>query len=233
MARLFIGNREQQFMADIAKEFMKDVVGQVAYLFPVSTLKTQIHPVYEEAIKKIYENPVKIEVLADQVERGSSNSNFGLDRETRVKIWFHNRDLIDKDLRIFAGDFILYGDTFYEIESINLKQNIYGQEDHIVSWESSCRVARIGQADIAQFDLMLRDAKHFKYSQVQKEFEQQRGYKKTEHEGSTGDVRQMRERLKGEMAPIALGEGPREIVQDEDENSNSFEHSSHTLYDEF
>ena len=69
MGRLFIGEKEQQYIADITKDYVKDIVGQHIIYFPVSILHTQVHEVYDEAVEKIFENPIKLDVLADQPER--------------------------------------------------------------------------------------------------------------------------------------------------------------------
>jgi hypothetical protein len=65
MARLFITQRELNFISDITKEIIKDVVGQKIYYYPVSEKKTKSHPVYNEALKKFYDNPIEIECLVD------------------------------------------------------------------------------------------------------------------------------------------------------------------------
>ena len=41
MARFFITQREINFINDIAKEVVKDVVGQKIYYFPISETKTK------------------------------------------------------------------------------------------------------------------------------------------------------------------------------------------------
>ena len=41
MARLFITPRELNFINDIAKEIIKDVVGQKIYYFPISEVKSK------------------------------------------------------------------------------------------------------------------------------------------------------------------------------------------------
>ena len=66
MSKLFITSREIAFINDITKEVIKDIIGQYIFYYPISTLKTQIHPIYEEAVDKIFENPIKFEVLAGQ-----------------------------------------------------------------------------------------------------------------------------------------------------------------------
>jgi len=62
MARLFITPREIQLINDWTKEYIKDIVGQFIVYYPISILKTRVHPVYDEAVQKIFYNPIKIEI---------------------------------------------------------------------------------------------------------------------------------------------------------------------------
>ena len=63
MSRLFITPREINFLNDVAKELVKDVVGQKIYYFPISELKSRVHDVYEESKDKIFDNPIEIDSL--------------------------------------------------------------------------------------------------------------------------------------------------------------------------
>ena len=65
MARLFITKREINFISDITKEIVKDVVGQKIYYYPVSETKTKSHEVYDEALQKVFDNPVIVDVLVN------------------------------------------------------------------------------------------------------------------------------------------------------------------------
>ena len=87
MARLFIGPREQQFINDITKEYIKDVVGQYIIYYPISILHTKVHAVYEEAIEKVFENPIKIDVLAGQPERSNKFDKFELDEGSKLEFF--------------------------------------------------------------------------------------------------------------------------------------------------
>ena len=57
MSRLFITPREINLINDLAKEIVKDVVGQFIYYYPISTTKSNVHEIYEESPKKVFENP--------------------------------------------------------------------------------------------------------------------------------------------------------------------------------
>lgn len=232
MSRLFIGPKEIHLINDLTKEFMKDLCGFYVYLFPVSIEKSVMDEVYDEAIERVFENPIKLDVLPDQPERQRTFTQFGIDRKVEFKFYVQPRDLIDKKVQLYPGDFVLFGEELYEINTASASNSIFGQAEYNSSILVSCHLARMGQIDIDTFRQAIYDSKHFRESQAQKTFEQQRGYKETEENGETGDFRQVRDRLKDDMAPIALGEGPRQIVQDEDEKSSSFEHNTDNIYDE-
>lgn len=213
MARLFIGPREQQFISDITKEFTKDILGQYIIYFPVSVLHTQIHPVYDEAIEKIFENPIKLDVLAGQPERSNRWDMFGTEGNTTLELFVQARDLIDKGLEVTGGDFFVYGDEVYEIIGVVDVDNIYGQAEYDKAKKITGNLSRVGEFDIETFKELLQQSTAFKDSNVQKKFVQQRGLSENE-EGFTNDKRQLRERLGSDMAPVALGEGPRKVDVD-------------------
>jgi hypothetical protein len=221
MARLFIGPREQQFMADITKEYVKDIVGQFIIYFPVSVLHTQIHPVYDEAVEKIFENPIKLDILAEQPERSNRWDQFGTEGDTTLEVYVQPRDLIDKGLQITGGDYFLYGEEVYEIIGVVDVENIYGQVEYERGKKITGNLSRIGGFDIDSFKDLLAASKDFSESAVQKKFVQQRGLSENE-EGNTSDVREIRKRLGEGMAEVALGEGPRKVdIDREDEEGDT------------
>ena len=57
MARLFITPREIDFINDMFKEVVKDVVGQKIYYNPIANDKSKVHDVYEESTEKVFDNP--------------------------------------------------------------------------------------------------------------------------------------------------------------------------------
>ncbi len=214
MSRLFIGTREQAFVNDVTKEFVKDVVGQFIIYYPISILLTQVHEVYDEAVEKVFENPFKLDVLAGQPDRENTYNQFGLDSETSLELFVQARDLIDKDLEVSIGDFFVYGNEVFEITDALDIENIFGQVEYEKAIKITGKLSRSGEFDIEDFRNMLEQSKAYYDSNVQKTFVQQRGLEENE-EGHTNDTRQIRERLGDGMADIALGEGPRKVADDE------------------
>jgi hypothetical protein len=210
MARLFVGQREVQFINDIGKELIKDVVGQFINYFPVSTIKSDVHAIYNEAIQKIFENPIRILALVGMPEYASKTTNFGPDLEVKLEVLIQYRDLQDKNVILTEGDFFTYDDVLYEIITVtNAGKYIFGLAEYNTAWKITARNARLSQFDIPNYPpprLISPDA-------VQTVFEQQRGLKVTSDGQATGDVREMRDRLKEQMAPIALGTGARKVEQ--------------------
>lgn len=199
---------------------MKDVVGQYIWYYPISILKSDVHPVYDEAIVKIFDNPIKIDALVDQPDRGQSIGKWTVESTTTISVYVQVRDLIDKGFSPDIGDYFVYGEDVFEINVIMQMGDAFGQAEYDVYWKIDGKLARSGRFDLPQFKKLLEDRKVFEESQVQKRFEQQRGLKENTEDGATGDVRQVRERLADDMAPIALNEGPRTVNPEDEEDTS-------------
>jgi len=58
---------------------------------------------------------------------------------------FHKRRLTeDQNLFVREGDFLKYGDTFYEIVTLNEPKQLFGQIDNRFEIEAECIKAREG-----------------------------------------------------------------------------------------
>lgn len=234
MSRLFITPREIQFINDVTKEFMKDVAGQFIYYYPISTMKTQVDPVYEEAVNKIFLTPIKLDAMVDVPSWETKFNVWGNEQVNKIELFVQVRDLLDKGYAINEGDFFLYGSYVYEVLRAMTINNIFGQVEYDVGVKVEGRLVRKGQIDLNIFKQLLADA-GIKYADntVNKVWQQQRGMDEN-IDGPTGDRRELRERLGDDMAEIALGEGPRVVnidseAQDpthEPEKASSFDNES-------
>ncbi|MFA6049823.1 MAG: hypothetical protein WC761_01380 [Candidatus Paceibacterota bacterium] len=197
---------------------MKDVIGQAIFYYPISTMKTQVHPVYDEAIEKIFLAPIKLDVLAGQPNWETKYNVWGNEQVNKLEIFVHVKDLLDKGYTVQEGDFFVYGDAVFEVLTANSINNIFGQVEYDVGIKIEGQIARKGQFDINIFKQMLIDAGiNYVDNTVQKVWQQQRGLDEN-IDGPTGDKREMRNRLNEDMAEVALGEGPRVVNVDSEAN---------------
>lgn len=209
MPRLFVTQREIDFFNDIGKEVVKDIVGQQVIYWPVSTLKTKIHPVYNEAVKKIFENPIRVDALVGQPNWETRMTSFGSEQINKIEVFIQARDLDQKGLEVSEGDYFTYGEQAYEIVSALNMNNFFGQVEHDVGFKITGLLARAGEFNPQRFYKPGPETT----PPIPAPFEQQRGFKEN-IDGPTGDIRDVRERLGDDLAPIALGSGPRKVDLD-------------------
>jgi hypothetical protein len=184
MARLFVGQREVDFFADITKEIIKDVAGQKIYYYTVREDLSDVHSVYEESMHKIFNPPLELECLVEWQPSEVRTTQFGHEQIKTITAFIHGRDIIDRDLNILQGDYLSYGEHFFEITSLIYDKLVYGQVERIVSLKLTAKQTRlehiykkaIGPTYEGRTD---KDA-------IQTKFEQQRGL-------NDYDKRQLRE----------------------------------------
>ena len=139
---LFLGEKERNFVKQVNDEIIERVIGQTITYYPMSREHTNYN-LYGEAIQKTFLSPIKVQALVEWEGSKTETKVFGIDRITTLKVNFHRRRLVeDQDLYVREGDFILYGDTFYEIITIAETKNLFGQVDHKFEIIAKCTKAR-------------------------------------------------------------------------------------------
>lgn len=204
MARLFITPREMNFINDISKEIIKDVVGQKIYYFPISEIKSKVHDVYEEASEKIFDDPIEIECLVKYNPQEITTGRFGSEENYTIEAYIQSRDLLDKQIEILEGDFFSYGTLFFEVIKAPATNTIFGQIEHKRFITITGKQSRKGQFLSKVFGPT--SEQYTDEDAVQNTFVQQRGYSKNRL-GETADVRDLQKN--GVLdKPIS---GPREV----------------------
>ena len=191
MARLFITPREVDFINDLNKEIIKDVIGQKIYYFPISAIKTRIHDVYDESPEKVFENPIEINARVEWQPEDIRTNKFGQEEYSRIDVLIPSRDMIDREILLSAGDFFSYGSQFFEVVRAQTTHNIYGQIEFSGGVKLTGRESRKGN-----FLSKIFGPTHEALSDpdaIQDTFHQQRGYAENA-EGPTGDVRDLQRR---------------------------------------
>ena len=70
--------------------------------------------------------------------------NVGVDFDANIMVHFHRRRLTeDQDLYVRQGDFVLYGDIYYEIANLS-ESRLFGQIDNRMEIAARCTAVREG-----------------------------------------------------------------------------------------
>jgi hypothetical protein len=140
---LFLGQKERDLVKQINDEIIERVIGQTIVYYPISREYTNYHPVYGEAIQKTFLSPIRVQALIKWEGSSTTTEVFGVDRRTSITVQFHKRRLTeDQDLLVREGDFVLYGDTFYEIITLAEPKLLFGQIDNKFEIIAKCIKAR-------------------------------------------------------------------------------------------
>ena len=141
---LFTGKKERDLVKQVNDELIERVIGQTVVYYPIDQNTTNFHPIYGEAIRKNFLPPVRVHALVEwEGIQTKYQENIGLDKESSIVVHFHKRRLTeDQDLFVREGDFVLYGDTFFEIVTLSEPKQLYGQIDHLLEISAKCVRAR-------------------------------------------------------------------------------------------
>lgn len=150
---LFLGRKERNLVKQVNDELLERVIGQPILYLPVSMEYSNFHPLYGEAIEKCFLPPVRIYALVDFEGIETTTENFGLDKMNTINVKFHERRLQeDQDMYVREGDYVQYGDSFYEIVTLMEDRPLFGQVDHLFQIIAKCVRTRKGLLDFEVLD---------------------------------------------------------------------------------
>ena len=146
---LFLGKKERDLVKQVNDELIEKVIGQQILYYPIDLETTNFHDLYGEAIEKTFLPPVRVYALVDyQSTETKADTPAGMDKQNTITIYFHKRRLIeDQDLYVREGDFVLYGDYYYEIVSTQWARQLFGQIDHTFEIVATAYYSREGLFD--------------------------------------------------------------------------------------
>jgi hypothetical protein len=146
---LFLGKKERDLVKQVNDELIEKVIGQQILYYPIDLATTRFHDLYGEAIEKTYLPPIRVYALIEFTDYSTTYmENIGVDKSWEINVHFHRRRLTeDQDLYVREGDFVLYGDFYYEIVKLSEPTKLFGQVDHSFEIEATCKRARKGLFD--------------------------------------------------------------------------------------
>lgn len=132
-------------MNAITRELVQDVIGQEVYYYEILAEKTQANDLYNEAIHKVWANPVKCNALVSYENSNEVVGTMPADSKYRLEVQFHQNELVNRNLSPKMGDFILYDSIMFEIYSVSEPQLAFGMIENKVMIKCVCGPARKGQ----------------------------------------------------------------------------------------
>jgi|TARA_Y100000310_G_scaffold315190_1_gene365475 hypothetical protein len=146
---LFLGKKERDLVKQVNDELIEKVIGQQILYYSIDMETTNFHELYGEAIEKTYLPPMRVYALVEFTEFSTTYmENAGIDKSWEINVHFHKRRLEeDQDLYVREGDFVLYGDNYYEIVKLSTNKQLFGQVNNIFEISAICKRARKGLFD--------------------------------------------------------------------------------------
>jgi|3_EtaG_2_1085321.scaffolds.fasta_scaffold03911_7 hypothetical protein len=148
-APMFFGQKERDLVKQVNDELAERVVGQTIAYYPISIEDSNFSDIYGEAIEKVSLPPVRVFAYVT-VENEQTNDRYGYEYEEKLTVNFHRKRLTaDQNLYVRVGDFIQYGERFYEIvRTYNDTRYYFGQVEHKFQITADCVQARAGNFQV-------------------------------------------------------------------------------------
>tara|TARA_R110002124_G_scaffold247060_1_gene412203 strand:+ start:50 stop:541 length:492 start_codon:yes stop_codon:yes gene_type:complete len=143
---LFLGKKERDLVKQVNDELVEKVIGQQILYYPIDMETTNFHDLYGEAIEKTFLPPVRVFALVKFDDEGTSYlDSVGIDGSSQITVHFHKRRLTeDQNLFVREGDFVLYGERYYEIMKLSSSRKLFGQVNNTFETSAICKRARKG-----------------------------------------------------------------------------------------
>lgn len=144
MARKFVTSRELAFIDAINFELIQWVTGQEVLYYAISREETQIDDLYNEAVQKTWAPPVRINARVLYGNENTVSTNMGQDSQYSLEVYFHTKELNDRNVIPREGDVVEFGQIFFEISSVTKPQPVFGQIQDKLMTKCNCVISREG-----------------------------------------------------------------------------------------
>ena len=142
---MFFGKKERDLVKQVNDELAERIIGQPVAYYAISIQDSNFHDLYGEAIDKVSFPPIRIYAYVE-VESEQTNERYGYEYQSSLTVHFNSKRLTDdQQLYVRVGDFVQYGDQFYEIvRTYNDTRYYFGQVEHKFQITAECVKAREG-----------------------------------------------------------------------------------------
>jgi hypothetical protein len=126
---LFIGDRERVFFDRVATEVVECVTQQKLRYYAIDSNKTVSDDLYGESTQKVFRKPLEVFALILYNSPIVSTGTFSTETTYLLKVYIQ-KFRVEQDLKMTPkmGDFIEFGQRYYEISKVVEPQLIAGQD---------------------------------------------------------------------------------------------------------
>jgi hypothetical protein len=124
---LFIGDRERTFFQRVATEVMECVTQQKIRYYAIEESLTRADDLYGEAVNKVFRQPLEVYALVLYHDPVVATGTFSTETTYALKLYIQ-KFRVEQDLKMTPriGDFIEFGQKFFEITTVKEPQLIAG-----------------------------------------------------------------------------------------------------------
>lgn len=160
MAKKFIDTKAIAFIDAINRQLIQKVIAEEVFYYAVSLKQSEVKRLYGEAIQKTVAAPVRINALVKYENTNSRTTDFGVDSKFLLEVYFHQKELSERNVKPIEGDFIEYGQIFFEIASVTQPQLVFGQINNKIQTKCVCVPSREGQFQFGNQSNIDKDNSH-------------------------------------------------------------------------
>lgn len=124
------------------KEIIEDIVSQEVGYYKMKLGDTQAN-IYGESSNKYFIGPVLIPCLIVRGDFTINSTDFGPDTDRKNDFRFFKDHLVEANIVPEVGDYIMYNESYYEVDNINENQFILGKD---VDYSYSTATQGFGQS---------------------------------------------------------------------------------------
>jgi hypothetical protein len=125
---LFGRQRDINLFTTITRELMGDIITQQCAFYKYKLEQTAINIAGEACEGRFFAGPTLFNCLIERQDQQFTVDDFGVEYARNVVFRFLREDLIDANLVPEVGDVILYNGGYYEVDSSNSNQYLFGKD---------------------------------------------------------------------------------------------------------
>ena len=149
---LYIGQKEVDFINNVNEELITDISSQYIDYYRVDSKNSPQDNLYGESLNKTFNLPVRIYCLVDYIEPTSVTGIEGVDIQYSIECQFLRSILEEVNIYPREGDFVKFGEIYYEIKNVLEVKQVAGQPIYKFDIICQCAPTRVDSLNIIDYN---------------------------------------------------------------------------------